>query len=249
MAVLARSGSKRDVCSILHVTMARPVLEVNGASIVLAGSFNPAIFHPQWFVRQNLLPEEEAEKAEITVISPQVCQFQSERFVVQATPERFVAIAKPDTNPTPLRDLVLGTFFILEHTPLSAAGLNREMHFAMPSEETWNNVGDKLAPKDGWAGILQGRPGMLSLQIQGAVPDFPQATAGTRLVVKVEPSLRVKFGVYIQTNEHYNAPEGGASEFLLERIRTRWEGSYNYAAEIAQHIIDWAIGTDNQQRS
>ena len=32
-------------------------LEISGASIVLLlGSFNPAIFHPEWFSRNGLLP-------------------------------------------------------------------------------------------------------------------------------------------------------------------------------------------------
>ena len=109
--------------------MARHVLEVNSASVVLAGSFNPTIFQPQWFVRQNLLPAEECEKAEIKIIAPQVCEFHTERFVIQVTTERFAVLSKPDANPAPIRDLVAGTFFTLEHTPLKALGLNRDMHF------------------------------------------------------------------------------------------------------------------------
>jgi len=118
-------------------------------------------------------------------------------------------------------------------------GLNREMHFAMPSEEAWHQVGDKLAPKNGWAGILRGRPGMTLLSIQGEIPDFPDATEGTKLTVRVAPSPSVKFGVYFIMNENYNAPKNGELRFLMERIRTRWEGAYNYAAEIADYVLDW----------
>jgi hypothetical protein len=41
-------------------------------SLVLVGSLNPAIFHPEWFVRQRLVSRGEAEKAETAIISPQV---------------------------------------------------------------------------------------------------------------------------------------------------------------------------------
>ena len=221
--------------------MARHVLEVNSASIVLAGSFNPAIFQPQWFVRQNLLPAEEGEKAEIRVITPQIAEFQTERLIIQVTPERFAAVSKPDANPAPLRDLVAGTFFTLEHTPLKALGLNRDMHFAMPSEEAWNQVGDRLVPKDVWKEILRGRIGMRSLLIQAEVPGFSDPSQeGTRLTVRVEPSAKVKFGVYFQTNEHHEESKNSASDNITERIRTRWEDAYNYAAEIADYILSWA---------
>lgn len=52
-----------------------PNERVNGASIVLLGSFNPCIFQPQWFVSQNLLPKSESDKADVKVISPEVSQF------------------------------------------------------------------------------------------------------------------------------------------------------------------------------
>jgi len=219
--------------------MSGRVPEVSGASVVLVGSFNPTIFQPQWFVRQNLLSHPEGDAAEIKILAPQVCDFETERFRIQVTTDRFAALSKPDANPSPLRDLVLGTFFILEYTPLTALGLNRDMHFGMPSEEAWNQIGDKLAPKEGWKGILKGRPGMRTLSIQAEIPDFPDAPEGTKLTVKVEPSLKVKFGVYFQTNENYNAPRTDAMKFFMERIRSRWDGAYKYAAEIADHIIDW----------
>jgi len=44
--------------------------EISGASIVLLGSFNPPIFQPQWFARQNLLQPTLAEKAKINFITP-----------------------------------------------------------------------------------------------------------------------------------------------------------------------------------
>jgi len=143
-----------------------PEPDISGANVVLIGSFNPKIFQPEWFLRQNLLPESEAEEADIKVIHPEVCQFETERFVIQVTSERFIAASKASTNPEPLRDLVLGAFFILEHTPVTAMGLNRQMHFQMNSESEWNKIGDRLAPKEGWTGVLGDKPGMLSLIIQ-----------------------------------------------------------------------------------
>jgi hypothetical protein len=80
--------------------MAQRIPEVNSVSIVLVGTFNPSIFQPQWFVRQNLLPQEEGNKADVKIIAPQVCQFETERFVIQVTANRFSATSKPDANPS-----------------------------------------------------------------------------------------------------------------------------------------------------
>jgi hypothetical protein len=40
-------------------------------NVVLVGALKPAIFHPEWFVRQELLSEAEARKAEVQLITPQ----------------------------------------------------------------------------------------------------------------------------------------------------------------------------------
>jgi len=72
--------------------------EISGGSIVLLGTFNPTIFQPEWLVRQH---------------------FETEKYVLQVTNEKFVAASKPNASSAPLRDLVHGAFFILEHTPVT----------------------------------------------------------------------------------------------------------------------------------
>jgi hypothetical protein len=212
-----------------------PEPEISSGSIVLVGSFNPAIFQPEWFLRQNLLSKGEVESAEIKIVHPQICQFETERFFVQVSHDRFTVISKTSTNSEPLRDLVMGTFFVLEHTPVNALGLNSQMHFQMESVTAWHRLGDKLAPKEAWAEILPGRPGMLSLSI---ITDR-ETPAGSKVHVKVEPSVRLKHGVYFETNEHYIANEGGLKS-LMEIVRERWGESQTYARQIAYHILDWA---------
>ncbi len=220
--------------------MAERAPDRSGSNIVLLGSFNPSIFQPQWFGSQNLLPQSEVASAEkVTILERQVCQFETERFVVQATNDRFVAASKPNTSHEPLKDLVLGTFFVLEHTPVTAMGLNRQMHFAISSEEAWHLLGDRLAPKDGWKEIMDGyeRPGMLSVSITA----LKRNTQNLRLTIKVEPSTQVKpRGAYFETNHHFKGPEEGSLKALMKVLNDEWESSQTYAAKIANHILDWA---------
>lgn len=217
--------------------MAERIPEVSGSSIVLVGSFNPKIFQPEWFARQGLLPQSQVDNAEIKLIAPQICNFETEQIALQVTADRFIAFSKPSANAAPLRDFVQGTFFILEHTPVSAMGLNRHMHFALGSEETWHRLGDRLAPKEGWKEALkEGRPGMLSLSIQ----TLRDGLGGTRYTIKVEPSTQVKFGVYFETNAHYEPKEPEPLKPLMRILGEHWEESHAYASTVVDDILSWA---------
>jgi hypothetical protein len=211
------------------------VPEISGSTIVLLGSFNPKIFQPQWFARLGLIPPKQADEAEIKIIVPQISNFETEQFIMLVTEDRFSISSKPNADPIPLRDLVQGTFFILEHIPTTAMGLNHHMHFPMGSKETWDQVGDKLAPKGGWNGILEGRPGMLSLSITTERKEGTES----RYTVKVEPSAQITFGVYFETNEHYVAGETEPLKSLMKILGERWEESRTYAHRVANHILDW----------
>ncbi|MGB8494657.1 MAG: hypothetical protein WCE53_09690 [Candidatus Acidiferrum sp.] len=212
----------------------KPTIE--GGSIILLGSFNPKIFQPEWFVRQGLLSEAEIAEANIKIIHPQVSEFETEHFQIQVIAQRFSAVSQKSTNPVPLRDLVRGTFLILEHTPVTAMGLNCMMHYPMESEERWHRVGDKLAPKEGWNEILPRRVGLASLSL---LTEKDPAT-GAVFRVRIEPSVQVKYGVYIEVNEHHQAPEAEALKSLMEILDKRWEETQNYGHRIADHILAWA---------
>lgn len=226
--------------SYISSSMPDLIPEISGGVIVLIGSFNPRIFQPEWFARQQLLPQTETDKAEIKVIVPQFSHFETDRFIIQVTEDKFLAATKPNTNQAPLKDLVLGTFFILEHTPVTAMGLNCAMHFKMNSHESWHQIGDRLAPKEGWKGVLAGRPGMRSLTISTYL-DEPK---GAQVVVKVEPSLQVAPGVYFETNEHFQGAEKDSLAGLMDTLERRWEESQIYASRIANHVIAWATKPD-----
>ena len=207
---------------------------------MLLGAFNPAIFQPEWFARQNLLRDTEAKAADIKMIAPQLCHFETENFIVQVTQERFVTVSKPNVNSALVRDLVHGAFLILEHTPATKMGLNYQMHFAMGSEEAWHLIGDRLAPKEGWRGVLEDRPGLATMTIRAPLVEPPDALYH----VRVEPSTQVKHGVFFETNEEYPGPEGEKLKGLMEILARRWEEARIYASRVTNHILTWAEKRD-----
>ena len=68
----------------------RIVPEISGTSIVLAGSFNPAMFTPAWFELHGLLPQGTADIAQLEVAHPQATAFNAEWLHLNVMTERFL---------------------------------------------------------------------------------------------------------------------------------------------------------------
>jgi hypothetical protein len=211
-------------------------ISLEGASIVLIGSFNPAIFQPAWFAAQNLLSKPDVEAAQIQIIHPRVTHFKTDRFELLVDDGTFRLLTQSAAEYDPLRDLAAGTFRLLRHTPLSMMGINRTVHMRVETKEAWDTVGHKLAPKAFWRPILD-RPGMRSIAIQGERTDGHQG----RVTVKVEPSIPLlpKFGVFVEINDHFessrNAEQRDALE-LISILEQEWLGCQRRAQMIIEHV-------------
>jgi len=210
--------------------------EVQGASIVALGSFNPAIFHPLWFSGNNLIRKEEADGADVKIIHSEVAIFSAEWFSLQVMGERYVVETEDPTKYQPLRDLALGTFKILEHTPVRAFGFNRYQHIRLASEEDWHAFGDHYVPKESWRAVLD-KPGMRALIVEGK----REGSAADQMQVKIEPSRQVHPGVFIHLNEHYNIPEDSspmdAIAFFLGKLQSSWDDFLAYWQRVSQHLL------------
>jgi len=212
--------------------------EIEGVSVVVVGSLNPAIFQPAWFAREKLIPQEEADTADVKIISPQVSVFSIGWLNLEITLDRFTANTSQMQHLEPLRDLVLGTFTLLRHTPLKHLGINRMAHFRSASEEAWHEIGHRLAPKEPWAGLLE-KPGMRRVSMLG------QRSDGYRgdITATVEPSLVLKkpvFGVYFEVNDHYDfsgEEKGNDCERILAILNNCWGPSLERSSRIMQDLM------------
>ncbi len=109
--------------------------EQQSLSIVVLGDFNPAIFQPLWFSANGLMPKEEAENADISIIQKQLAIFKLGQTHVQVDESRLGLTTMELQQGPVLRDLAYGILSILEHTPLKAIGFNLEMVFTMESKD------------------------------------------------------------------------------------------------------------------
>jgi len=214
--------------------------EIQGVSIVALGSFNPAIFQPLWFSRNNLIRDEEAEHAndKLEIIHREVSMFATEWFSLQVTTDRFVVENSDPTKNDALRDLAMGTFRILEHTPIGAFGFNRNQHFRMSEQDEWNTFGDYYAPKDPWSDILT-NPRMRTLMVQGK----REGCDADRMQIRIEPSGKLHPGVFVHVNQHYQVDreEDRSAEdridFLLKALHDSWSGFLSYCDVATQHLL------------
>ena len=135
-----------------------------------------------------------------------------------------------------MRDLTLGSFHILQNTPIGIMGFNRNQHFKLPSEKEWHAIGDRLAPKEQWKQSLK-TPGLRTLIMEEARTG--DLTGYIR--VRIEPSPRVHPGVSISVNDHYVIrdfkPEQGCGA-IMDILKSNWGSFFETSDGIVNSIME-----------
>jgi hypothetical protein len=132
--------------------------------------------------------------------------------------------------------LAAGTLAILEHTPLKAIGLNRDMVFTVETDQAWHEVGDRLVPKTDWRRVLD-NPGMLQVVVEGKRPDC----SANQLHVRIQPSA--DRGIMVAVNQHYQLETEQRKEVRdrhTEAIRVLhddWTSFVAYALNAARTML------------
>jgi hypothetical protein len=223
-------------------TAERPPPDVLGVEIVLLGSFNPKIFQPAWFAAQNLLSQEVANESNVEVVTNDISSFETSWCRIQVLDSRFSVLSQTAPLPEALRDLALGTFAILSHTPIFAIGINYYEHFRVKDYETWHNFGHTLAPKDTlWKPILR-NPGTQNLQIRAERDDEYKGSVN----VTVQPSNMIEPGVFVQTNDEFREDQGGGSSatWVTALLETQWSEIAKRSKTIRDHL--WHSATSGE---
>ena len=212
--------------------MAAPEFIDQEASIVLVGSFNPTIFHPEWFAHHEVVPAEDLEGANIEIIHPEIAKFTFPWASFEILQNRFIGRTRDVAQYNPLRDLVISTFSLLEHSPVKQMGMNLAMTYTAADEETWHKIGDTLAPKTIWEQSLPQRIGLLSMRVQSLRTDELPG----KITVSVES--RPEYGVNISVNSHVDFNEDVSLHHVLSEY---WETSIEQSKGICQTTIYEAL--------
>ena len=201
-----------------------PAAERASASVVILGAFTPRMFHPIWFKSMGLLGETEVDhtaKDKSLAIVDELARFDVGAFEFFIARDRFQITTQREDYFAPLRDLMIGSLSALDHSPAKAMGLNWNIHFPTPSENAWHAVGDKLVPKSLWREIWTKHVGMQNLQVRMERDDSFTGNVN----VTVQPSSVVRFGVYVDINDHHEFAADFTLAKVAEVLQTTWDAS------------------------
>ena len=206
-------------------------------SIVFVGKFNPSIFQPAWFFLQNLISRGDGDSALINIIHPDVVNFNLNWCTVEVARERAVFSTNQDHAFELIRDLAMGTFNILSHTPINQLGINTEMHFQMRNIDEWHSIGHQILPKEQfWKDTLI-EPGMLCAAVQGRRPDSYQGA----VKVEVRPLSDINHGILVRINDHFekdSSEEMIGCDYMINILSEEWEKSHSRAVDIIGNVFN-----------
>lgn len=205
-------------------------------SVVLVGKFNPPIFQPAWFSCHKLVSDQEGENAVVNIIHPDVVNFKLSWCNVEVTRERVVLNTNQEHAFELIRDLAIGTFRLLSHTPITMLGINFELHMQMRDEDEWHRFGHQLAPKKQFWNDTLINPGTICVTVQGQRPDDYLG----RIQVDVRPSEKIKNGVIFRINDHFeNESKEGVigCDYIINILESQWEISHERANSIINNAL------------
>ena len=183
---------------------------------------------------QGLIRPEEADGAQINTIRTELADFETEWCRFEVLQDRFNITTEDPRQYGPLRDLAIGIFTILPHTPIQRFGVTRIYHFRADSLEQWHAFGHTLAPKACWDSILE-KPGLRSMQMWGSRKGSERGAVS----IKIEPSLVVVPGVYVEVTEEYRGfgPEQVAAKFVPTILSGNWDDILNYSDAVVANLF------------
>lgn len=228
--------------------------EILASSIVVVGNFNPAIFSPDWLEKNGLIGNEDAEVAREgsegtqIIVSKQVATFETGWFSLQVLDNRFALTSKGALSPA-FKDLAVGIFQLVPHTPVIAVGLNFAAHFRLQSEDDYHLVGDVLAPKSIWDTLypdcMIGLGELTVIIQQGVRGKIPETNDAKRITL--QPSTRIKYGIHLSYNDHHDVRTATdnirAAELVAEIIDNQWNASWQDAIRAFDTVLSMALRT------
>ena len=226
--------------------------EISSCSIVLLGQFNPAIFHPAWLESKGIEQEAPASDGDLLThrdvanfsVDTRSYLVRSDRFQIETRSAPWVTILDITTK-------IFGENLI--HTPIAGFGVNRTVHFRLPSIASRIRFGRMLAPIEPWGQYGQEMDTEdidLTGGLQRLVMRRKSLLNGNSLEtnVTIEPSVQItdNTGVYMHVNGHHmlaDLPEGHGSEEAMTLLAER----FDLATEEAETIIGTMIEKGKQQ--
>ena len=215
-------------------------------SCVLIGDFNPAMFQPEWFYKNNIISLEDVDYARDQssncpiIITPQLTVFKTSQLTIKIEQKKFCVIANKEPLIS-LKDFILKTFEKLSSFIIIAYGFNYSAHYGLESPEIFQMVGDRLAPKQYWKRLLKNdiegvnrKSGLNSILMK-----YEKENNEGYILTTLQPSGFIKNGVYINSNNHFAiAVSDTAAEIVMEKLDLGFDNAFNEMKEIQSDLLN-----------
>lgn len=244
--------SLATACLSLEGVSMEPTLEIFGSQINILGNFNPSVITPSWLRTNELIGAEDersAMESESLAITPEISRFETEWFWMQVVSAQFVVNSKGPVTPA-IKDLVIGIFSLLGHTPLNAIGLNSLAHYKIYSIDEYHKIGDVLAPKTIWNSFYPESDsqtvGLQNMTIQVNSWKRGQSETNSPLRrISLSPSNSIPNAIHLTLNHHFPIIQEGKKrnsvDDAIEIIEKSWQESMDEAKDLFIGVIRQAI--------
>ncbi|HLE25381.1 MAG TPA: hypothetical protein VI935_06985 [Thermodesulfobacteriota bacterium] len=222
-------------------------------SIVILGSFNPGIFQPEWIERFGILPEQEVKaviepgatvtlsdgktKAPAFIITPEITQILFPTFQLKVGLSRFEFLTLQRDEFERVPEVVIKIFHLLPHTPISAVGINFNIH--LPIKDDVNEILKSYFQGKFFTEESSFSDGNNLLQILGESYEiwgtFRCKKEEDTVTVQVQPSLRIENGIYLDYNFHSDLQDKTAKE-LVDILTKNFLTDFEIARKIQYFI-------------
>ncbi|WP_020161266.1 hypothetical protein [Methylobacter marinus] len=218
------------------------------ASIVLVGNMNPKIFHPEWFIRKEIVAEWDYSKDEIISL-PDMSQMDVlNGCKISVLLNKFSMRSSLESEYLSMRDLVIHTFSLLSETPILQMGMNFRSIIKIANEDKWMHFGSVLAPQKYWkqaANFIdmldedsQKELGLWELAMNLPRPDNLEGYVRPKIAVFPQAG---PYTLEFNINNHVEITDASAAT-MIEILKENWDKSLDLAKELTNNIMESQLG-------
>lgn len=214
------------------------------ASIVLVGSFNPRIFHPEWLVNRRIVDSWDYEDERIICL-PDFAQINlPDNRVLSVYVNRFILQSTCASSNLALADLATNLFVKLAETPLNKLGMNYDATIRLRDQESWKNLAKDFAPEEEWKKACsyleseltnkqENEMGLWSMAMNFPRPDDLKGFLRSKIEVENSNDRTITFGV----NNHVEFDQVETLE-AMRILSENWKDSLQIAKSLIENMMN-----------
>lgn len=225
-----------------------PEIERNNWSIVLIGSFNPAIFHPSWYLHNRVSSKEVAEAATISVVHPEIASISLGTMRIEVQQNRYTVQTELPPDVAILDHIVLVFGDLLPHSEIEQFGINRAAHFRTRDRDARISLGRLFAPTEPWGEFGERIARSQGDQIGGMMgvtmrENLNESAWAGHIDARLSPAYELdrETGVQVLVNNHFSIKEyekGEGTSRALSVLRSEFEPRMAASEKIISAILD-----------